>query len=54
MPIVKEIYKVQVNNRFEVIKLLDEDHQPNELLKKFKGTVLTKAGELLGKVYVKE
>ena len=47
--IVKEMYNVQVNNRFEVLKLLDEDRPPNELLKEFKEAVLTTAGEVLGK-----
>ena len=50
MPIVKEMSNVQVNNRFEVLKLLDEDHQPNELFKEFKEAVLTIAREVLGKV----
>ena len=49
-PIVKETYNVQVNNTFEVLKLLDEDRQPNELFKEFKEAVLTTAREVLGKV----
>ena len=49
-PIAKETYNVQVNNRFEVLKLLDEDRQPDELFKEFKEAVLTTAGEVLGKV----
>ena len=48
--IVKETYNVQVNNRFEVLKLLDEDHQPDELFKEFKEAVLTTAREVLRKV----
>ena len=32
-PMVKEMYNVQVSNRFAVLKLLDEDHQPDELLR---------------------
>ena len=47
MPIVKETYDVQANNRFEVLKLLDEDRLPNE---EFKEAVLTMAKEVLGKV----
>ena len=47
---VKETYNVQVNNRFEVLKLLDEDPQPNELFKEFKEAVPTTAREVLGKV----
>ena len=50
MPIVKETYNVQFNNRFEVLKLSDEDRQPNELFKKLKEAVLTTAWEMLGKV----
>ena len=48
-PMVKEMYNVQVNNRFAVLKLLDEDRQPDELFKEFKEAVLTTAGEVLGK-----
>ena len=43
------MYNVQVNNRFAVLKLLDEDRHPDELFKKFKEAVLTTAGEVLGK-----
>ena len=46
---VKEMYSVQVNNRFAILKLLDEDRQPDELFKKFKEAVLTMACEVLGK-----
>ena len=48
-PMVKKMYNVQVNNRFAVLKLLDEDRQPDELFKEFKEAVLTTAGEVLGK-----
>ena len=40
---------MQVNNRLEVLKLLDEDRPPNELFNEFKEAVLTTAGEVLGK-----
>ena len=46
---VKEMYNVQVNNRFAVLKLIDEERQPDELFKEFKEAVLTTAGEVLGK-----
>ena len=50
MLVVKETYYVQVNNKFEVLKLLGEDCPPNELFKEFEEAVLTTAGEVLGKV----
>ena len=48
-PMVKEMYSVQVNNRFAVLKLLDKYRQPDEFFKEFKEAVLTTAGEVLGK-----
>ena len=50
MPTVKETYNVQVNNGFEVLKLLDEGRQPSELFKEFKGAVLATVIEVLRKV----
>ena len=50
MPIAKEMYNVQVNNRFQVLKLLGEDRLPNKSFKEFKKAVLTTVGEVLGKV----
>ena len=47
---VKEMCNVQVNNRFVVLKPLDEDRQLDELFKEFKEVVVTMAGEVLGKV----
>ena len=50
MLIAKEMYRVQVNNRFKALELLDRDRSPNELFKEFKEAVLTTARDVLGKV----
>ena len=50
-PMLKEAYNVQVNKRFAVLKILDEDRSPNELFKVFKGAVLTTVGKVLGKAH---
>ena len=47
-PIVKETYNVQVNNRFVVLNLLDEDRSPNELFKELKEAVPTTTAKVLG------
>ena len=53
MPVMKEMYNVQVNNRFLVLQLLDEDCQLNDLFKEFKEAVLNATGEVLRKVLKK-
>ena len=50
MPIVNETYNVEVNNRFEVLKPLDEDYPSNELSNEFRGAILHKLGEVLRNV----
>ena len=50
MPIVKETYNVEVNNRFEILKPLNEDYSSNELPNKFRGAILRKLGEILRNV----
>ena len=45
---MKETYTVQVNNRSAALKILDQDHSPNEIFNVSERAILTAAREVLG------
>ena len=48
-PLLQEVYNVEVNNRFEELRLLEDDKPPEEMFKKVKDTVTATAESILGK-----